>query len=86
MAPVTPLARAASLVAVWLCAGVAWAAETTVSVYLPGYDAADWKALRGSVIKSVWKQSPSVAANSGGFGHPPSLLLTRMSAAHRTNL
>lgn len=57
MAPVIPLVRAASLVAVWLCAGVGWAAETTVSVYLPGYDASDWKALRGSVIKSVRKQS-----------------------------
>lgn len=40
------------LLAAWLCAGLAWA-QTTVPVYLPGYDASDWKALRGSAIKSV---------------------------------
>ncbi|KAK3294024.1 uncharacterized protein B0H64DRAFT_399368 [Chaetomium fimeti] len=37
----------------WLCAAAGGAhGQSTVSVYLPEYDEADWSALRGSVISS----------------------------------
>lgn len=56
-AAISPVRRA-GLVAIFLCAGLSAAADapqTTVPVYLPGYDPSAWKALRGSVIKSVWE-------------------------------